>query len=315
VAKSTTVPPAVEAASAPTPSVAEQIDQNWNFDDAASSEARFRALAAARRDIGDIDGSREVLTQAARAQGLQGKMSDAMSTLDAVQEASKGGPAVVMVRVALERGRILNSARQPDKARPYFERALETARAGSLDALAVDAAHMIAITFLATPDEAIAWNERALKLARDSSDPRARRWLGSLLNNQGWSYFEKKRFDQALVAFEEALVVRREGTDVQARRIADWAVARALRALGKTTDALAIQERLRSEYEEAGRKSGFVFEELGECYLALGDAGRATPWFAAAYVELAKDAGFAAEEPERLARVARLGAVQSGAAR
>ena len=51
-------------------------------------------------------------------------------------------------------------------------------------------------------------------------------------------------------------------------------------------------------------------EELGECYLALGDAERARGHFARAYAELGKDAGLASKEGERLQRIGRLGGVE-----
>lgn len=289
---------------APAPSAtADSIEQAWDFQNPAASERQFRALALA---ASDPESSSEFLTQAARAQGLQGKMAEATATLDAIEQGQKITSPALQARVALERGRVLNSSKQPDAARPYFERALEVARSAQLDSLAVDAAHMVAITYQKSPNDAIRWNEQALGLARASTDARARKWLGSLLNNQGWSYFAQGEFERALALFQEALEVRKQSPEVRPRRIADWAVARVLRALGREREALAIQQRLLAEYQGTGEQNGFVLEELAECYLALGDAQRAAPYFAQAHSELAKDPDFVSGQSERLARLARL---------
>jgi hypothetical protein len=89
-------------------------------------------------------------------------------------------------------------------------------------------------------------------------------------------------------------------------------VAKALRALGQTERALQIQEQLQAEKAALQEADGFVQEELGECYLALGDAERARSHFARAYAELSKDAWLPKKERERLQRIARLGGVVAG---
>ena len=286
---------------------AELIRSSWNFDDPKQSEQRFRVLSEQALARGDTASALELTTQVARAQGLDQRFAEATATLDGVAAKLDGQPAVVRVRVRLEQGRVLNSSDQPEPARPLFLQALELAQAAHLDALAVDAAHMVAITFLSQPSEAIAWNDRALDLARASAQADARRWLGSLLNNQGWSYYDKGDYARALQLFEEALDVRRTQDDAQATRIAQWCVGKALRALGRTERALEIQEGLRSEYAAIGKASGFVFEELAECYDALGDESRARGYFAQAYAELSKDPDFAKHEAARLERIGKLG--------
>src|SRR5262245_760200 len=102
-----------------------EIDKLWDFNDPATSEKRFRALPP----------SPEVLTQIARAQGLQRKFDDAHKTLDAVIPDSPR----VEVRYLLERGRVFNSSGKRDQARPLFLAAWEKANAAGLDDFAVDA--------------------------------------------------------------------------------------------------------------------------------------------------------------------------------
>ncbi len=48
--------------------------------------------------------------------------------------------------------------------------------------------------------------------------------------------------------------------------MAEWCVARCIRALGRPSEALALQERLAAETTSAGEpESGFEVEEIGEC--------------------------------------------------
>lgn len=289
--------------------IAELIRSTWSFSDPPLSERRFRELSEQALQRGEVAAALELQTQSARAQGLAGRFDEATATLAEVQAKLVGQPPRVHVRCLLEQGRVLNSSGQPELARPSFLRALELARTASLDALAVDAAHMVALTFLSQPDEAIVWNERALELARASSQPDARRWLGALLNNQGWSYYDKGQHASALQLFQEALEFRQTQSDARATRIARWSVAKTLRAMNQLQPALDIQEALLADKTAINEGAGFVQEELGECYLAQGDAQRAQHHFAQAYLELAPDAAFAKTEGARLERLGRLGGV------
>lgn len=65
--------------------------------------------------------------------------------------------------------------------------------------------------------------------------------------------------------------------------------------------------KLKEENEIAGGTDGYVFEEIGECLLALGRADEAKSHFVLAYDELRKDEYLAEREPERLKRLKELG--------
>lgn len=266
----------------------------WNFGDPASSEARFRSLGL------------EVQTQTARAQGLQRKFDEAHATLDGVeplvQEASRA-----RVRYLLERGRVFNSSGEPQKARPLFVDAMKVAVELGLDGLAVDAAHMVAI--VEKGDAALEWNLKALAMAEASEQPAARKWLGSLYNNIGWTLHDLGRFEEALKLFEKALVLRKEKGQQPGVWIAQWCVGRCLRSLERADEAMALQEALRAEREAAEQPGGYNYEELGELHLAAGNADAARPWFAKAHDLLSQDAWLVANEAPRLARLAELGGV------
>jgi tetratricopeptide (TPR) repeat protein len=294
--------------------LADAIAAAWDFSDPKASEARFRALAEQQRQRGDRAGALEVMTQVARTQGLARRFDEAHATLDAVESEPEAALAAVQIRYLLERGRVFNSSKAPERARPLFEQAWSRAREEEVDDLAVDAAHMVALTYLSTPERALEWNDTGLELARVSTKPRARRWLGPLLNNQGWTRFEREEYEAALGLFEEAFAFRSEQDDAkpanwQATRIAAWCVAKTQRMLGHAAQALERLEALLAEYQAAGKTNGYVFEELGECHLALGAPERARGFFAQAHAELAKDPYIAQEEAARLERIGRLGGV------
>ncbi len=290
------------------PSAAKDFDEKWNFSKPDSTEAVFRSYLPAARSAGDTDYLAQLLTQIARTQGLQMKFDDAHATLDEVEKMLTDSLAVARVRYLLERGRVFNSSKHPDQARPLFLAAWEQARAIGADFYAVDAAHMMGI--IESPDEGLAWNRRAMEVAEASASPRARKWLGSLYNNMGWTYHDKGDYATALDLFTKALAWRREQKQVAETRIATWCVARTLRSLNRVDEALAMQQELLKELQAAGEEDGFVYEEMGECLLALGRKEEAAPNFARAYEVLSKDRWFVENEKVRLARLKELGGVQ-----
>ncbi|MCC6790086.1 MAG: tetratricopeptide repeat protein [Thermomicrobiales bacterium] len=279
-------------------------DALWDFARPEESERRFRALLLDGDDSMPSAERIEILTQIARAQGLQGRFADGHATLDDAERLTGAWATRAGVRIALERGRLFNSAGSAELAVTWFLRALELAEACEEIALEIDAAHMLGIA--APVGERLDWNFRALAIAEASSDAAARGWIGPMLNNIGWTYHERGAFDAALDAFERAVPVRREGGQIRETRIAEWSVARALRSLGRFEEALSIQSRLAGEWAAGGDTDPYVEEELGECLLALGRAMEAESHFAAAFEALCRDEWLRSNEPARLDRLEHL---------
>lgn len=281
----------------------EWLDAAWDFDRPAESAARLRTELAA---LPSGSAARlELSTQLARAQGLQRAFAAAHVTLDAVERALPGKPERVAVRYLLERGRVLNSSRQPETAVPLFREALARARAAGEDFLAIDAAHMLGIT--AAPDDRLRWDLEAVALTEKTRDPRAKRWLASLYNNIGWTYHDRGDFAAALAYFEKALPAWEARGDAHGILVARWTIARVYRSLGRYDEALRLQQQLAVEFAAAKTPDGYVYEELGELLLAKGEIAAAKPSFARAFELLAQDAGLQANEPDRLARLRQLG--------
>lgn len=225
----------------------------WDFDDPSGSEERFRRAA---EDATDEVVRARAMTQVARALGLQERFEDGHAVLDAL---SASDPEVE-VRRELERGRLLRSAGDEEAARPRFEQAAALARKAGLEELHVDALHMRALVL--PRENQLAATMEAVAFARAATDPRARDWDASLLNNLGMIHAEDGDFDQALEIFQDALAARERIGEPGAIRVARWMVAWALRNLGRTQEALELQRKLRSELDAAGGSDTYVDEEL-----------------------------------------------------
>lgn len=279
------------------------FDDLWDYNQPGVTEARFYALLP--QVANDPARQAELLTQIARAQGLQRHFEDAHTTLDQVQAGLSTAPARVQIRYLLERGRVFNSAGKVAEARPLFLEAWESAKAANADFYAIDAAHMLGI--IEPPAEQRTWNRLALALTEETTDQRAKKWLGSLSNNLGWSYFAEGDYTTALDCFTKALAAREAQGNGEQIRIARWCIAKTQRMLGHIQEALAMQQALLAQTEQLGEPDGYVYEELGECYLALQQPAQAAPYFAQAYALLTQDAWLVANEGERLARLQTLG--------
>jgi tetratricopeptide (TPR) repeat protein len=260
------------------------FDALWNYDDPAATERQFLSLLPGAEQSGDRAYHAQLLTQIARTQGLQGNFAGAHATLDAAQALLAPEPDVARIRYLLERGRVFNSSQQAAQAQPLFQQAWELAQAEQLDFYAIDAAHMLAI--IAPAEQQLEWNLRALALAEQSPQPRARTWRGSLYNNLGWTHHDARRYEQALDIFQQALSEREATGTAEQIRIARWCIARAQRSLGQFEAALAAQRKLLAELQLAGKKDGYVFQELAENLLALNQPKAANAYFALARAKL-----------------------------
>lgn len=277
------------------------IDSLWDYDDPAGTEQRFRALLP---ECADDAQRAEALTQIARTFSLRRRFDDAHRTLDEANSLITNDQSRPYLRYLLERGRTFNSAGQREQASELFTQAWDLAHEIGEENLAVDAAHMLAIS---EPGERqLEWNLRALDYAEQARDPRARDWLGALYNNLGWTYHAAGEYAKALDLFERAVKVREAKGQATPLRIAHWCVARCLRSLGRIEAALALQRRLLAELQTNGGSDGYVLEEIGECLLALNRADEARPYFAQAYALLSQDAWLAESEPRRLERLKQL---------
>jgi len=276
----------------------------WDFSAPGATEMRLRNWRRRARADGDTLLAFELQTQIARCRGLQGDFEGGHALLDSLAgDLDAAGPRA-RVRFELERGRLYNSNGDAAAAAAHFTRAWEMARTAGETCLAIDAAHMLGIVL--PPTEQEAWHRRAIAVALPSSLPCARRWLGPLYNNLGWTLLERGEVAAALELFEQDWNLRRELEARVPARIARWNMGHALRLLGRIEEALGIQRALASAWEADGEPDGYVYEEIAECLLARGQVAEARPHCARAFELLSRDAWLQEHEPERLERLERL---------
>ena len=287
----------------PLPSHLPNFDELWDYDEPAETEQKFLRLLPQAVASKNSEYHAQLLTQIARTQGLQRDFGAAHSTLDQAESLITESTPTAHVRYLLERGRAFNSSGERQEAADYFRQAWDLAREVEAPIHAVDAAHMLA---LAIPDSAMEWNLRALDFAESSEDEKARKWLGSLYNNIGWTHHDRGEYDAALEMFQKCFVFRAETKNERGARIAKWCIARTLRSLGRNEEALDMQRELALELEQIGEHDGYVNEELGELLLVLGQSDQATAQFAKAYSLLSQDPNFVSNHGERLARLHQL---------
>ncbi len=279
----------------------------WKFSNPKETEEKFRELLPQAEAAQNESYKTELLTQIARAQGLQRNFEEAHATLNGIEAWLKNHETEsrIKIRYLLERGRAFNSAQQQSQAIPLFKEAWQLAESVGEDYYAVDALHMVAYAEIARPDEKLKWEKMAMALAEKSGDKRAKLWLGSLYNNMGWSHHDKKEYNEALEMFEKALDWQKTHGSKTSIGIAKWCVIRVYRSLGRVEEALNMQKKALAESDGID-SSGYIWEEIAECYWALKKPEKAKPYFKLAYDKLSQDAWMMANEKERMARMKQL---------
>ncbi len=225
----------------------------WNFDDPKSSQLKFEQLAEAATDIKD---KAILLTQVARALGLQGEHQKGLDLLDSITSNSPE----VQAFIHIERGRIYRSSGEIAKAKPEFEIAAELSRANHMDELHIDALHMIALVL--PLEEQVTFTIKVIALAKASKSEAARNWVASLLNNLGMTYTNLGNWDSALSCFKEALEERKRIGEQSRIFVARYMIGWTLRNLNRNHEALDYQESLLQDLTEAGQSDEYVSKEI-----------------------------------------------------
>ncbi len=278
----------------------------WDYGHPSESEARFRSIEESVQKNHPALYA-ELLTQIARAEGLQSKFDEADETLKRVLAIGGALSPRARIRYELEKGRMVNSSGNAEKSRVHFERALVMAEESDEEFYAIDAAHMMGI--VAPPGEQLVWNERALAMAGASDNPVARKWIGSLYNNIGYTYLEQGEYELALVNFRKLEEFCAETGNDSFGAIARWFMGKTYRLQGKTEKALALQQELLAAEEKAGKAGAFTLEEIAECHLALGAGEEARRYFLLTHEALHGDEQYQwvlDSEAERVARIREL---------
>ena len=298
------------------------LDQYWDLDHPDRVEATFRDLLRVAKEKGTTppDHLIELLTQLARAQGMQGKLPSAETTLREAEEllALNADRCSVGARISflLEKGRIHYLEKTPAIARPLLVEAWTLAGKHAEDFYSIEIAQLLAR--IEPPKVQKDWTLKALSLAEDSSSERVKQCLCTIYTTLGWHFFELRQYDKALELFKKALV-RLEGElpasihpSITGRKIvtAKSSIGKMLRLQGRFEEALAIQQDVLAEVDRAGRKDGGIYEEMAECLSALKRTADAEVYFKLAHAELSLDEWFKDNKPERIKRLKEYGKVK-----
>lgn len=279
-------------------------------------ERNLRTLLPAAQSSPNRSLYPQILSQIALAQAMQKNFTEAYQTLDDAEKVRQADDHLTEARVLLERGRVLMQANDNTAAVPLFMASYDLCLKHRFDFHACNAAHMMAMIVESVQDK-IQWNAVAIELAETS--PLAEKWLGSLYNNLGHALIEAERFDEALHALKRALSIRKQEGFAFNVRVAQWAVARALRFLNRDDDALSILNDLVAEYDHMIHSGtldlpmqalisvrGLVYEELAEIYAIKQNLGQCREFAKLACDNLAQDEWFVRLYPKRLERLQEL---------
>ncbi len=250
----------------------------------------------------------QILSQVALAQAMQKKFEIAHGTLDHAEGLLTPDYTLARIRILLERGRVFHQADDIDAALPLFEASWKLSAEHGFDGNTINAAHMIAIVVQETNDK-IAWNQKAIELAKKSQNPKAFSWLGALHNNLAQNYLESQEYQKAYDAFEACKKYGEVRGDSIISRGGKWGMARALRSLGDIEKALSIQKELSQEYELIAENEslpfeiitigrGMVHEELALLYVDF-----AKKYAKSAHEDLSRDPWSVKLIPERIQKM------------
>ncbi len=276
----------------------ERLRPLWDFQDLDASEERFRAQLS--RETTD-EGRAEVLTQLARIEGLRGDF-DRGETLIEEAEALAGDDLVARTSVD-SRAR---SASPLERGRRGRAPALRVGGSDGAGGARTTSSPRTRCTWRHSPRRGATASSRGHSAGSTSqkSTTAARYWLGPLLNNLGWEYYEAGELEPALDAFERALRAReRDPSKPEPIALARYAVGKALRGLGRSDEAIPLLEQAVAWAEAEGAPDGWYHEELAEEYAAVGREGDAREQARLAIpLLLEADPGFEADE-ERVGRL------------
>lgn len=291
----------------------QDLDSLWNPQDPAGSEARLRSLLDDAQALTGRDQGYRIELHAfiGRAGAQQGRFAEARASLKCAEELL--GPEATYrvsakIRWLLEAGRLEIAMKTPSQARALFSEAWTLAINSGEDSFAVEIAQLMATI---EPQKAQReWIVRAIEIAESSPSQKTKRWLGSLYTALGWRAYDLRQFEKALEIFQKALRhLNVNGTDREIF-VARWSTGKILRTLGKTEEALAIQNALLAELGIGGARDGRLYEEIAECLHALKRAPEAQLYFDLAYRELSGDEWVTDNQPLRLKRMKDLGKVK-----
>ena len=216
----------------------------------------------------------EALALVARCYFLEGLSADGQLWLEGAEKLSVREEPLGYSRCRQVRGLFERSRGNQDLALEIFEDLYSYCRQQNLFERALNAAHHLAL--LAPLDGQVVWARRAIDAAQEAGNEAL---LAILWNNLGLTYDRMERPMEALASYRRARWYHYRTGAEREKLIADWAVGRALRLVGRDREAhlwlsdvtLRAENRWQSNPmpdEEEWR--GHAHQELGEVQAQLG---------------------------------------------
>ncbi len=298
---------------------AKDLDALWDPLDAVGSERALQALLPDAESAGSEGRGMliELLAQLARAQTALKKMPEARLQLSRAEELLREPGSVGIVarlRWLIEKGRIYILDKTPSQARLVFVEALTLAGRSGEDHFVIELAQLMA--GIEPPKAQMDWILKAIQMAEQSPQTKAKQWLGSLYASLGWKLYDLHQYEQALEIFRKSLVHLKSYGSARDVFVARWSTGKILRVMNRLEEALAIQKGLFVELGLAdspvkGALDGRLYEELAECLQALQRPDEAQHYFELAYRELSRDEWVTDNQPVKLKRMKDLGKVRN----
>lgn len=292
----------------------QNLDQLWDPANVLASEAAFQTLLPDAQNLKGKNRSFliELYSLIGRSEAFLDKFSLARASLKKAEDLLNEDLAVYQVfakiRWLIERGRLYVLEKTPSQAKGLFSEAWNLAINSGEDYFAVEIAQLLATTEPQKTQQM--WIARAIDIAEASPLQKTKRWLGGLYSSLGWKLYDLRQYEKSLETFQKALRnLKAQGTSREAF-VAQWSIGKTLRALGKTEEALSVQQALLTELGIGGRRDGRLYEELAECLQTLKRTTEAQLYFELAFRELSNDEWVTDNQPLKLKRMKDLGKVK-----
>ena len=277
------------------------LDSCWRSDDLEWTEQNIRSLLTEQSEEKSTR-STELLIQLARVRALRGDLPDARNCLEQAQAIMREKTEVTSeLRYLLEHGRVLSLAMSPQKAAPVFFQAWDLAVLSRQDFFAIDAAVMLSVILPSKSQNE--WIHQALQLVQQSHSSDAKLWLPQINLLAGWQAYDQRRYEDALLNFQAAISATDANSPGVKRYHLLWSKARALRALGRVTNALELQMEILDQMQALGTVNAHVYLEIAECKQLMKEHGQARTFFELAHAALSRDSWFADNRSDELERM------------
>ncbi len=266
----------------------------------------YQLVAHEAERQGDSRTATRACAMAARCYSIGGNLPQGQLWLDRALERANPGEAEGWSLTRMVAGIFQRERGDREGAEQTFAELVEYCQRHGMLSRAIDAAHHAAIA--AKPEDQVTWGRRGLTMAVRAKDER---WQAILWNNLGRTLESLGRYEEMLNAYRQARHFHgRTGGERQVL-LADWAVGRALRFVGRLAEAdqllVSVLERARSRQEQVpgpGRLEwvGYTLWELGEVAAAADQPSRARQHLTEA-VEALAAAGLETAWPEGMEQV------------